>query len=71
MRQTLIAVTLTAALLAGRPALLDQIWALLASFWSESTSDAGCGADPNGGCKPAPQLQSDAGCGADPNGCPK
>jgi hypothetical protein len=69
MRQALVALTLAAALAAGRAALLDPLWNLLSSVWSESTPDAGCGFDPSGLCNPTPQP--DEGCGMDPNGCPQ
>lgn len=69
MRKALIALTLTASLAAGGPALLDQVWSLLTSVWNPSTADEGCGMDPDGRCRPAPQI--DEGCGMDPNGCPK
>ena len=62
MRRTLVAVTLAAALAAGRPTLLEQVWSLLTAAWS----DAGCGMDPDGQCGPAPQP--DHGCGMDPDG---
>jgi hypothetical protein len=65
MRKALIVLTLTAALAAGRPAALSQVWTLLTSIWSE----AGCEMDPSGQCAPTPQT--DSGCGMDPNGCPK
>jgi hypothetical protein len=65
MRKALVVFTLTAALAAGRPTFLSQVWTLLTTIWDEE----GCGMDPNGRCIPAPQP--DAGCGMDPNGCPK
>jgi hypothetical protein len=85
MHKALVVLTLAAALAAGRPAFLDQIWSLLSPVWSESSPDAGCGADPNGLCIPAPRAEEgcgadpsgrctpapDAGCGFDPNGCPQ
>lgn len=67
MRKALIALILAGSL-AGRPALLEQLWSLLASAWSPPTADAGCIFDPDGRCKPAPQT--DAGCRFDPNGSP-
>jgi hypothetical protein len=42
---------------------------LFAALWSASSPDAGCIADPNGRCIPAPQT--DEGCIADPDGRPK
>ena len=69
MRNAFIALILAGSLAAGRPTLLGQLWSLLASAWSASTADAGCGFDPNGPCTPAPQP--DEGCGLDPDGCPK
>jgi hypothetical protein len=69
MRPTLVALALTASLLASRPpALIEPLWAFLASLWSEPSPKEGCGMDPNGLCAPAPQGESDAGCGMDPNG---
>jgi hypothetical protein len=62
MRKALVALTLTAALAAGRPTLLSQVWTLLTSIWSEE----GCIMDPDGRCAPAPQT--DEGCIMDPNG---
>jgi hypothetical protein len=87
MRKTLVAVTLAAALAAARPALLDQLWTLFTSIWSEASPDEGCGFDPNGLCIPAPRAeegcggdpdgrcnpapQPEEGCGMDPDGCPQ
>jgi hypothetical protein len=52
-----------------RQALIAMI--LAASLWSFFANlDSGCGADPWGQCKPAPQPKTDAGCTADPWGCP-
>jgi hypothetical protein len=69
MRKALIVLALAGALVAGPSALLDPLWSLLSTVWSESSPDAGCGFDPDGGCNPAPRP--DEGCGADPSGCPK
>jgi hypothetical protein len=71
MRRTLIAVALASSL--GFPShLLDPLWTLLSSLdHSAPVTKAGCGADPNGRCNPAPtqpQSQVDIGCGMDPNG---
>ncbi|HWM91865.1 MAG TPA: hypothetical protein VN493_13955 [Thermoanaerobaculia bacterium] len=66
MRKALLTLALAGSLAAGRPALLDQLWSLLTSVWSASSPDAGCIADPDGRCRPAPQT--DEGCGADPSG---
>ena len=71
MRKTFLAAALAAGLVASQPALLDTFWAFLTSLWEQSSPDAGCGSDPNGGCGPRPQPQTDEGCGSDPNGCPK
>jgi hypothetical protein len=77
MHRTLIATVLVGFLSAATPSsLLDQIWSLMASLWTESpSSDAGCGWDPNGRCwpadsgsKPIENTQTKAGCGWDPNG---
>jgi len=68
MRRTLVLVVVTASLL-GSSGLLDSFWSLVSSLWSAS-AEAGCGFDPFGGCRPAPQPQPDAGCGLDPWGCP-
>ena len=69
MRRSLVVVVVTASLL-GSPGLLDSFWSIVSSLWSGSTAEAGCGFDPFGGCRPAPQPQPDAGCGWDPYGCP-
>jgi hypothetical protein len=71
MRRSLLAVGLTATLLAptaGQPAGLDSLWAFLASLWSAVSLDEGCGADPDGLCSQTQQVETDAGCGADPSG---
>lgn len=68
MRSTLIAATLTAALLAGRPALLDHLRVFLGALWSAAAADEGCIMDPDGACRPAPPEASDEGCGMDPSG---
>ena len=65
MRTSLVLLALAAALAAGRPSLAGA-WSLLASIWSASSTDAGCGLDPSGRCSSAPQP--DEGCGLDPNG---
>lgn len=81
MRRTLVAVTLAAALAAGQPTFLDQVWSLLTAAWSEEgfgmdpsgspapQTDEGCGMDPSGRCLPAPQA--DEGFGMDPDGSPR
>jgi hypothetical protein len=69
MRRTLVLAVVTASLL-GSPGLFDSFWPLVSAIWSGSTSEAGCGWDPYGGCRPAPQPQPDGGCGMDPFGCP-
>lgn len=69
MRRSLVLVVVTASLL-GSPGLLDSFWSLVSSIWSGSTAEAGCGFDPWGECRTAPQPQPDAGCGWDPYGCP-
>lgn len=63
MRRFLVAVALTTSL--TQPAFFEPLWAFLSSVWSGASTDAGCGADPWGGCAPE---QPDAGCGMDPNG---
>jgi hypothetical protein len=68
MRRTLALVVVTASLL-GPPKLFEPLWSLVSSLWSGSTAEVGCGLDPWGGCRPAPQP--DEGCGFDPWGCPK
>ncbi|HKH46909.1 MAG TPA: hypothetical protein VKM72_19800 [Thermoanaerobaculia bacterium] len=70
MRRTFVLVVVTASLL-GSPQLFDPLWTLVSSLWSGSTVDAGCGFDPYGGCRTAPQPQPEAGCGWDPYGCPQ
>ena len=62
MRKALVALALTAALAAGRPTLLGQVWSLLTSIWDE----AGCRMDPSGECLLQPQT--DEGCRMDPSG---
>lgn len=64
MRKALVALSLAAALAAGRPGLLGQAWSLLTAAWE----DAGFGMDPNGDPNPTPQT--DAGFGMDPDGQP-
>lgn len=70
MRKTILALALIGSL-ASQPSLVETVWNFVSSIWSESTRDAGCGSDPNGGCIPAPPPVSNAGCGSDPNGCPE
>lgn len=70
MRKAFLALALAGSLFT-QPTVVETVWSFLTTIWSESSSDAGCGADPNGGCFPVPQPESDAGCGADPNGCPE
>jgi hypothetical protein len=70
MRRSLLAVGLSAALLApsaGQPTGLGSLWAFLASLWSAASLDEGCGFDPDGRCSPT-HLETDAGCGFDPFG---
>jgi hypothetical protein len=69
MRRSLVLVVVTASLL-GSPGLLDSFWSLVSSLWSGSAAEAGCGMDPVGECRTAPQPQPDSGCGWDPVGCP-
>lgn len=70
MHRTLVASALVAVLGFTAPSsLLDRLWLLFSSVWSDSASpDAGCIFDPNGGCAPDVGAQSDIGCGWDPNG---
>ncbi|HEX5716299.1 MAG TPA: hypothetical protein VF179_09075 [Thermoanaerobaculia bacterium] len=68
MRKAFIALTLAGSLAAGPTALLDQFWSFVASVLSEPSADEGCGLDPDGRCKPAPQM--DGGLGFDPDGQP-
>jgi len=69
MRRTLIAVALASSL--GTSSTLnvfDPLWAALSTLWHGApVAKEGCGADPNGRCKPL-LAQLDAGCGMDPNG---
>ena len=44
--------------------LLSRTWGLLKSLWSAE----GCGIDPDGRCRQAPQPTTDTGCGIDPSG---
>ncbi|MBW8876428.1 MAG: hypothetical protein JF614_15785 [Acidobacteria bacterium] len=71
MRRALVAATLSASLLApmaGQSPLLGSLCSFLSSLWSGATADAGCGADPDGRCAPAPRPTTDEGGGWDPNG---
>lgn len=73
MRSILLAAAFASSLGVTNPSgLLDPLWAFLSSVWSGSPTKAGCGADPNGRCLPAPKPQppTKEGCGADPNGKP-
>jgi hypothetical protein len=63
MRPTLVAVVLSASLLASSP---WDLWGFLSSIWNGSFVENGCGADPDGRCGSAAAV--DNGCGADPNG---
>lgn len=69
MRRALVLTVVTASLL-GSPGLLGSFWSLVSSLWSGSTAEAGCGMDPFGVCRPAPQPQPEGGCILDPYGCP-
>ena len=72
MRRTLVALTLAASVLTAAPSgFFEPLWRFLSSFWTAPSAKSGCGLDPDGQCKTAPQLQSDSGCGMDPLGCPK
>ena len=65
MRRILLAATLAAALApSAGSTLLDPFWAFFSSLWPDEV----CGADPDGRCHAAAQVQPDAGCGFDPNG---
>lgn len=66
MRNALIALILAGALAAGRPALLGQLWSLVASPLKAVWANEGLGFDPDGQPKP----QTDAGLGFDPDGQP-
>jgi hypothetical protein len=68
MRRSLLVAAIAASLLnPGTSATLaDSLWYLLSSAWA--AADAGCGADPDGRCQPAPAPQIDEGCIGDPNG---
>jgi hypothetical protein len=76
MRRTFVALVLAVSLVTpAPPGLFDRLWALLSARWSAAVSlpaqrqtKEGCGMDPNGLCKTAPQPQSEAGCGMDPSG---
>jgi hypothetical protein len=64
MRKALIALILAGSFAAGRPALVGQLWSLVASPWKAATENIGLGFDPDGQPKP----QSNIGLGFDPNG---
>ena len=64
-----------AARMAGTPeSLLHQLWSRWAGLWSllqAATLDAGCSADPSGGCASGASPATptiDAGCHLDPSG---
>ncbi|HEX7184571.1 MAG TPA: hypothetical protein VF756_22280 [Thermoanaerobaculia bacterium] len=60
MKIVALALALTLSAVGGAPAWLTRLW-------NGSSTDAGCGMDPDG-CPSAPQPTSDAGCGWDPDG---
>ncbi len=68
MRRALLVAAIAASLLnPGTSATLaDSLWHLLSSAWA--AADEGCGADPDGRCRPSPVMRIDAGCGMDPSG---
>ena len=68
MRKTVLVLTLLGSL-ASQPSMLETVWSFVSTIWSESTADAGCIGDPNGGCIPKPQ--SGEGCRPDGTGCPE
>jgi len=75
MRRTLVALSLSTALVTTAPAgFLDRVWVLLSYLWERSgpvdqpQSKEGCHGDPSGQCVSGTQPQIDAGCHADPNG---
>lgn len=49
---------------------LSGLWAQIVNFFTNAWGEAGCIADPNGGCKATggPSHDLDAGCGLDPEG---
>jgi len=70
MRKALFALAVASSLTVPS-SLLNSLGTLLDSIWhTASIAKAGCGADPDGRCTPAPtpQTQGDAGCGMDPDG---
>jgi hypothetical protein len=75
MRRTLVALSLSTALIGTAPtSFLDRVWTVLSDLWEHSQpvhpsqSKEGCHGDPSGQCVPGTQPQIDAGCHADPNG---
>ena len=54
MHRTTLAFVLAASLLATSPNLFDPLWSLLASFASQSATDAGCEFDPWGPMRDRP-----------------
>jgi hypothetical protein len=75
MRRTLVALTLSTALVTTAPAgFLDRVWMLFSHLWERSgpvhqpQSKEGCHGDPNGQCVPGTQPETDADCEMDPNG---
>ena len=65
---------LAARMAAAPESLLHQLWSRWAGLWSllqAATLDAGCHADPSGGCASGASLAApaiDAGCGLQPDG---
>jgi hypothetical protein len=68
MRRSLAAAALMASLMNPWTGILDPLWSFLSSLGNTPVTKEGCGADPDGRCRPAARPSSDAGCGADPDG---
>ena len=75
MRRTLVALSLSTALVTTAPSgFFDRVWMLLSDLWERSgpvhqpQSKAGCEMDPFGRCLPGSQSNTNAGCEMDPNG---
>ena len=58
MRSILLAIAFASSIGMTRPSgLIDPLWTLLSSVWTEASTKEGGGCDPDGRCLPAPQPQ--------------
>lgn len=68
MRRSLAAAALMASLMNPWTGILDPLWSFLSSLGNAPVTKEGCGADPDGRCRPVPPPSTDAGAGWDPFG---